>query len=190
MHPQRADRVRFDGVADPLLLTRLRAGDCGALETLLDRHWAAVYRYASRRTRSTETGASLAQSVFCSLWERRASWDDAVSARALLFRLARAAPLRRDRGGERGDRCNDSMALDCDPGATIASSETSRLCAAIRGVAATLHPRQREVFLLRVLDGLSYDEIAAVLLISGEIVAAELGEGLATMQSLLGPRLD
>lgn len=179
------------GPSDTVLLARLADDDAGALDALLERHWPALYRYALRKTGSADDAADVAQEVFCRLWERRAGWRARGSVKGLVFRLARNAAVsgqRRRRAHERAAR--QFVALAPAPAPPAASAERAELRAMLEHAIAALPARRREVFLLRMVDGLSYDEIAAAMDTSRQTVANQLSRALATLRASLGHFLD
>lgn len=179
------------GLSDTVLLARLAAGDAAALDALLERHWPSLYRYALRRTGSPDDAADIAQEVFCRLWERRADWRAHGSVKGLLFRLARNAAVTGQRRRRVRERAAHLLAdLAPDPTPATAAAERAELRAALERAIAALPARRREVFLLRMVDGLSYDEIAAAMDTSRQTVANQLSRALATLRTTLGHLLD
>lgn len=177
--------------SDAVLLAGLRAGDEAALEALLARYWSPVSLFALRMTGSRDAAEDVAQAVFCRLWERRASWRAQGSVRGLLFRLARNIAVsahRTDRARERADRGFADARVYSIPASLDA--ERAQLQAALERAIAALPARRREVFLLRMVDDLSYDEIAEVMHTSKQTVANQLSRALAALRPTLGHLLD
>lgn len=177
--------------SDATLLARLRAGDGRALDALLDRYWSPVFLFALRLTGSQDAADDVAQSVFCRIWERRAKWRAEGSVRGLLFRLARNIAISAHRREQAQDRAMRGFAESLStPTFPALSAERSELRAALECAIAELPARRREVFLLRMLDDLSYDEIARVMGTSRQTVANQLSRALATLRDALGQLLD
>jgi RNA polymerase sigma-70 factor (ECF subfamily) len=190
-----ADRVEAlasERPGDTALLLRIRADDASALDQLLERYWAQVYRYALRRTGSADAAADLAQDVFCRIWERRAVWRPDGSVRALLFRLARNAAVTQHRRRHARERASGVFAhLQGGRSApSVTAGDTADLRTALERAIAALPLRRREVFQLRMLDDLSYDEIAETMGTSRQTVANQLHRALATLRERLGHLLD
>jgi RNA polymerase sigma-70 factor (ECF subfamily) len=178
-------------VTDADLLKRLRTSDRGALDTLLERHWAVVYRYALRRTGSHDAASDVAQDVFCRVWERRATWRGDGSVRGLLFRLTRNATVSRFRRQRARQRAMQGfIALHVDDGPDSSPAERAELRGALRRAIADLPSRRREVFLLRMIEGLSYEEIAGAMGTSRQTVANQLSHALATLRRSLATLVD
>jgi RNA polymerase sigma-70 factor (ECF subfamily) len=187
--------VERTGAGDPppdaSLLERIRSDDAGALDILLARYWSPVFAYALRMTRSRDVAADVAQEVFCRLWDRRASWRPGDSVRGLLFRLARNTSVtehRRQRVRERATDGFVELYLERTP--ALLSAERAELRAALEREIAALPPRRREVFLLRMVHDLSYEEIAGVMGTSKQTVANQLSHALATLRRVLAHLLD
>jgi RNA polymerase sigma-70 factor (ECF subfamily) len=69
-------------------------------------------------------------------------------------------------------------------------AEHAEMNAAIEHAISLLPARRREVFLLRMMDDLSYEEIAAVMGTSRQTVANQLSRALATLRPALAHLLD
>jgi RNA polymerase sigma-70 factor (ECF subfamily) len=175
---------------DAELIRRLAADDAGALDTLLELHWAAVYRYVERRTGSREQAADVAQEVFCRLWERRSAWRADGSVRGLLLRLARNMAVSEHRRQQARARATTGFAELYLERAAPVPGERAELRGALEAAVAALSPRRREVFLLRMLDDLSYDEIAEVMGTTRQTVANQLSQALGALRATLADLLD
>lgn len=177
--------------SDAALLVRLRAGDAGALDDLLERYWSPVFLYALHLTGSEDAADDVAQGVFCRVWERRATWRAEGSVRGLLFRLARNIAISAHRRERAQDRAVLAFAEDVStPAGPALSAERAALRVALERAVAQLPARRREVFVLRMLDDLSYDEIAHVMGTSKQTVANQLSRALATLRLALADLLD
>lgn len=179
--------------APEVLLHRLRAGDEGALQILLQRHWTPLVAYVARIVEPVDAAEDVVQRTFLRLWERREEWSTEGSLRGLLFRIARNLALseRRSRGARlralegltaRGPRRSERTPAD-----HLADSELGR---ELERAIDALPGRRREVFVLRCVHGLSYAEVAEVMGISQQTVANQLSRGLATLRETLGHLLD
>lgn len=168
------------------LIARLRAGDAEALEILMGRYSARVYRLAFGITRSDADAEEVVQDVFLSLFrkigtfeERSAlgTWIYRVTANAALIKrrgkraelevhLEDYLPAFRDDGHRDGDR--DFLLADWSqqPDDVLLGVETR---AVLTRALERLPDDYRVVVLLRDLEGLSNEEAAEVL---GESVAS------------------
>jgi RNA polymerase sigma-70 factor (ECF subfamily) len=160
-----AQLPRDDDEEDRTLIARWQGGDERAATRLVERHAPSVARFlASLGER--EEAQELVQDTFVRAFGALESWRGEASFRSWLFTIARRLVLDRRRFGARQRRLSS---LDDDGvqelaggddvlGGVIAAESAVRLRAAVSSLTAL----QREVFLLRVIEGMSYKEIAAV----------------------------
>ncbi|AGC48343.1 MULTISPECIES: RNA polymerase sigma factor [Myxococcus] len=161
---------------DRLLLARAQDGDMSAFEALVEAHQDKVYGLALRMTRSEADAAEITQDTFLSAYQHLkdfrgdaafGSWVHRIAANHALMRLrhrrvaqAAEAELQGPEFTARGtladyplqdwSRDAEEKALDAELGH------------AIRQAADRLPEGYREVFLLKDVDGLSYEQIAEV----------------------------
>lgn len=158
----RADRAPGVETPDLELIARWRDGDERAATILVERHANAVARYAA--SLGERDGVDeVVQDTFVRAFGSLDTFRGDSSLRTWLFTIARRLVLDRRRNARRsrevgelgeGDASTEYDALD----GLIAREAQARMAGAL----ARLTPTQREVFALRVNDGLSYKEIATV----------------------------
>ncbi len=162
--------------SDLELLAQAQAGAMEAFETLVERHRDRVFGLALRMTRSEADAAEITQETFLAAYQHLAdfrgeaafgSWVHRIAANHSLMRLrhrrvVKAAeneltgPEFNERGSyveyPQGDwsRRADEKALDAELGE------------AIRRASDLLSEDYRQVFLLKDVEGLSYEEIAGI----------------------------
>lgn len=171
-----------DQPSDATLLARLAADDSSALDALLAKYWSPLTTFIARMTGSVEAAEDAVQETFCRVWERRASWRVEGSVAGLLFRLARNIAISEHRHLQAEERAAQ-VAGDASPTHHAAPElPDTELRALLEQAVATLPPRRREVFLLRVVHDLSYKEIAAVMGTSPQTVANQLSAALAALR--------
>jgi RNA polymerase sigma-70 factor (ECF subfamily) len=173
---------------DRELLARAQAGDMSAFESLVDRHEDKVYGLALRMTRSEADAAEITQDTFLSAYQHLGefrgeaafgSWVHRIAANNALMRLRRQKVLdivSDDLAGpeftERGSLA-DGPESDWSKRADdkILDEELGR---AIQEATDALPEGYREVFLLKDLEGLSYEEISEMVGISVPAVKSRL----------------
>ena len=152
-----------DAALDRALIERWKTGDERAATTLVERHAAALARFAVRLGMREEAD-ELVQDTFIRAFGALESFRSDSSLRTWLFTIERRlvidrrrASARRGKDVEVGDEhaASGYDALD----ALVADETSRRMAKAIGG----LTRMQREVFSLRVQEGRSYKEIAEVL---------------------------
>ena len=168
---------------DRELLSRAQAGDADAFEALVARHRDDVFALALRITRSEADAAEITQDTFLSAYQHLpqfrgdaafGSWVYRIAANNALMRLRRQRVKQAAESELRGPEFNErgSLVEPPNPSFVRAADEEmldAELGAAIQRATDQLPESYRQVFLLRDVDGLSYEEIAAV---TGESVAA------------------
>lgn len=149
--------------ADAELIKRWKAGDSRAATTLVGRHSQALARFAAS-SGEREGIEELVQDTFVKAFASLDTFRGDSSLRTWLFTIERRLMLDRRRAERReretvpiedADHVSEYGALDA-----IIAEETQEK---VRLSLDALSPMQREVFTLRVQQGLSYSEIATVL---------------------------
>lgn len=152
-----------DESSDEELIERWQGGDERAATALVTRHAPALGRYASSLGAWTEVD-ELVQDTFVRAFKSLDSFRRDASLRTWLFTILRRLLLDRRRAAQReraatgpagGDPTTSHDALD----ALLADEASRRLGRAVQG----LTPMQREVFTLRVSEGVAYRDIAELL---------------------------
>jgi len=151
-----------DARGDLDLIQAWRAGDQGAATALVARHAPAVARFVASAGEHADVD-EVVQDTFVRAFGAIDSFRADSSLRTWLFTIARRLLLDRHRAvrrrGERvaiseGDAATEFDALD----GMVADETQQRL----RRAVDRLSPKQREVFTLRVTEGLTYKDIADV----------------------------
>ena len=157
------DAIRSGDERDDLeLIDAWRAGDERAATTLVTRHAPAVARFLVSCGERREVD-ELVQDTFVRAFGALDSFRADSSLRTWLFTIARRLLLDRRRADRRrrdrveiaeGDAVTEVDALD-----RVVAGETEER---LRRAVERLSPKQREVFTLRVTEGLAYRDIADV----------------------------
>jgi RNA polymerase sigma-70 factor (ECF subfamily) len=153
----------YPGPSDAELVAMWQRGDEGAATELVRRHAAPIGRYLAARGATSAERDDLLQETFFRAFRGIAGWRAEGSLRGWLFRIA--ANLLKDRYRHDGGRVfveilDDDLVGRADPASELAATETA---VRLQEGLANLSPMQREVFLLRVEQGLDYKEVAVVL---------------------------
>jgi RNA polymerase sigma-70 factor, ECF subfamily len=151
---------RGDDPSDQELIARWKAGDERAATELVQRHASALARFAVSCGEQNDVD-ELVQDTFVRAFNSLDGFRGESSFRTWLFTIERRLLLDRRRSDKRrrdrteiqeGDAATEYDALD-----SLVADETQ---AKLREAVLHLSPTQREVFSLRVAEGLSYKEIA------------------------------
>lgn len=174
--------------ADAMLVARCRAGDRGAFETLFERHHARVFRLTLHILHDREAALDAVQETFIRAHRGLEHHGGARSFGGWLTRIAANLAVdglrRRQRAeaiaiGDDGGLVADVVAGGPGP---HEAAEAARLRGALERGLARLSPMQRIVIVMKELDGLSCEEIAAALRCSVGTVMSRLYYARVKMQ--------
>lgn len=184
--------------ADDLLLERARAGDRQAIEALLERHQAQIYRFGMKMCRDPEDAQDVLQDTLLSMARGVRDFRGASSISTWLYTIARNFCIKRRRRGELAPREERSLDTEMiaegrqliDPGQSpdeaLAGKEVER---ALQQAIRSLEPMYREVLLLRDAEGLTAPEVAEVLGVSVQAVKSRLHRARLSVRAQVAPLL-
>lgn len=160
---------------DSVLLGRAQQGDVPAFERLVERHRSQVFGLASRMLNSTDDAAEVTQEAFLAAYRHLpefrgdaafGSWVYRIAANFALMRLRHrkvAGEFEEPEGSpnfnERGSLIDSVADWGRDAEGQTLDAE---LRTAIEQASRGLPEEYRQVFVLRDLEGLPYDEIATL----------------------------
>jgi RNA polymerase sigma-70 factor (ECF subfamily) len=161
---------------DRQLVARAQAGDISAFEALVEAHRDKVYGLALRMTRSEADAAEITQDTFLSAYQHLkefrgdaafGSWVHRIAANNALMRLRHRRVVQAAEGELQGPEFTERGSLaEYPPQDWSRSAEGQILDAelgrAIQEATDRLPEGYREVFLLKDVEGLSYEQIAEV----------------------------
>lgn len=159
---------------DRQLVARAQAGDISAFEALVDTHRDKVYGLALRMTRSEADAAEIIQDTFLSAYQHLkefrgdaafGSWVHRIAANNALMRLRHRRVVQAAEGDLNGPEFTERGSLAEYPNRDWSRDAEDRILdaelgRAIQGATDRLPEGYREVFLLKDVDGLSYEQIA------------------------------
>jgi len=179
---------------DSALVALAREGDSQALESLIARHQARVYRFASKMCRNPDDAQEVLQETMLSLAKELGSFREDASLTTWLYAVARshcAKKLRRSKfAPERLESLDVEEALvpsadaRTDPEAATAAREVDD---ALRLAIGGLDDASREVLLLRDVEGLTAPEVASVLGTSPSAVKSRLHRARLAVRDAVAP---
>ena len=148
---------------DEELIERWKRGESRAATELVKRHADALARFATSAG-EREDIEELVQDTFVRAFSSLDNFRSESSLRTWLFTIERRLMLDRRRA-ERRERNvipidGSDIATEYDPLDGVIASETARK---VRQAIGSLSPMQRDVFTMRVEQGLAYREIATIL---------------------------
>lgn len=158
------------GPSDRELMRRLARGEREALELLMQRHYARLYRIALGYVRRPDDALDVAQEAFVKAFQNARRWNDQAEPGAWLTRIAVNAAIDGYRRSRRRSAAEEPLAVgDRDlrleaaeplPDRRVLGRELrERIERALQG----LPERQRAVFVLRHYEDLPLEEIGRTL---------------------------
>lgn len=180
--------------SDEALLTAARQGDRPALEALLERYQSRIYRYGLRMCGDPEDAKDVLQETMLAMARRVGALQGAGALPTWLYTVARSFCIKRRRGQHAPARSLDEIGgFDlqlADPARGPEERVAGRqIEAALAAAIADLNPGQREVLVLRDVEGLSAPQVAEVLGIRVEAVKSRLHRARVALRDRLAPAL-
>jgi RNA polymerase sigma-70 factor (ECF subfamily) len=176
------------------LLEAARAGSGEALEALLERHEARLYRFARRLCRHREDAEDVLQESLLAAARGIPGFRGASSLGTWLYTIARSFCIKKRR---RSVFAPAEVSLDTEASAARGVAdparrpdealEASRLEAALERAIAALDRPYREVLLLRDVEGLPAAEVARVTGLSVAAVKPRLHRARGRIRDALAP---
>ena len=167
-------------VSDAELLRRVYQGDQGAFRTIVDRHGRYLTGVAIALCGGNRTDAEdLVQETFVAALTSRFRGESAVRTWLVQILVRRSAMLRRSRKREQGQPVagETERSTRSEVSGTDAKLDLAQM---LEG----LSPDQRQVIVLRELEGLSYEEMAAALHVPRGTVESRLHRARAALKQL------
>lgn len=155
-------RVSLVVMDDADVVSRALAGDPDAFAILVDRHAGVCLRYATRMLGSRDDAEDVIQESLMRAFRALGSYDRSRAFRTWLLsivanRCRTALAMRRRR---------ERFVIAADPEDALATvavgDDESDEIKAVHWALAQLDARQREAFLLKHVEGLSYEEISNI----------------------------
>lgn len=151
------------GDVDGALLARVARGERKALGDLYERHQRALFRYLCQLTPDRGLAEEILQDSLVAVWQGSAGFEARSSVRTWIFGIARrqAHNALRRRGVSLADEDALADLEDPEPGPEARALSQDDIASLTRHI-ALLPLIHREVLALNFVNGLSYEEIAAV----------------------------
>ena len=179
-------RVDVDSMTDATLVRRVLDGDPRAFTLLVDRHLQPCLRFATRMLGGRHDAEDVTQEALLRAYRALATYDPAGSFRTWLFAIlvnrCRTSLLQRSRYVRRvvtDENAMQSAVSDDDAASTELRIEIER-------AVAMLEPEQREAFLLKHVEQLGYEEMAAVTGAGVSALKMRVKRACERLQELLG----
>jgi RNA polymerase sigma-70 factor (ECF subfamily) len=164
------------------LLSEAQAGNPAALESLLAMHRREVFRYGLRYCKTSEDAEDAVQETLWAATKSIRAFRRAASVTTWLFTIVRNKCHRMSRKASHGDLA-DVLPLLADPAdSTEDRIETEQVQRILASALASMEPMQREVILLRDVEGLTAPEAAQRLNLSVQALKSRLHRARASLR--------
>lgn len=177
------------------LLKKAAAGDMAAFEQLVIKYQAQVYNLALRMTGNPDDAADMAQEAFLRAWRGLNKFQFESSFSTWLYRLTSNVCIDFLRNAKRHqtipltytDTDGEEQTLELADDAPL-PEETAIIAeqqAQIIAAMAQLEPEHRQILTLRVVNDLSYSDIAAILQVKEGTVKSRLARARENLKKKL-----
>ncbi|MEH3034070.1 MAG: sigma-70 family RNA polymerase sigma factor [Aeromicrobium erythreum] len=175
--------------SDRALARDAALGDQEAFGEIVDRYGPDMFRFARRMVGDEHDARDVVQEALVSAWRNIGSFEARSTLRTWLYRLVnrRAVDLQRRRRPTPIDDVSLQGVLDRaldDPERDAIDGELVR---ALEAALEELPPSQRAAWLLREIEGLSYDEVAASLGVSPDSARGHLARARKNLAERMSP---
>jgi RNA polymerase sigma-70 factor, ECF subfamily len=195
---------RADDPSDEELLRRFNHGDPEAFAELVSRYQRPLYNFIRRSVRRRDRADELLQDVFMKVVQRSGDFKGSSKFSTWLYTIARNlcidhsrkmvfrrhqsldAPSRR--GDDAGPTLMDRQAASSP--ATDRAAAARTLQERIAEAVEELPEEQKEVFLLRHVEGMAFKEIAAIVEVPENTVKSRMRYALERLQRALADYRD
>ena len=191
--------VSLDSLGDHELMERYGDGDERAFAVLFDRHRRPVYNFILRSCGRTDVADELVQDVFLRVIKSAEGYEPRAKFTTWLYTIARNACIdaarRRSRadlhslqnpvGDDEEDTTHQQLLADDQARSGGVGADRKAFRDRLQQALETLPDKQREVFVLREISGLTFPEVADVVDAKVPTVKSRMRYALATLRGEL-----
>ena len=158
---RRSPLLKLQG--DEKLIAMARAGNPGAFEAIVDRYQGRLLGFCRQMLNSTEDAEDVLQEVFVNAYKAMLADEREINLRPWLYRIARNRCLNHLRKPKADAQETMDMVPEVDAASTAERVHNREEFRQILSDVNKLPETQRAALLLREMDALSYEEIAAAM---------------------------
>jgi RNA polymerase sigma-70 factor (ECF subfamily) len=169
-HPPVPQHAPWADASDRELLLGIREGEEAALNELIGRKTKPLLQLCQRILGGdAEEARDVVQVTFFKVWESRKKFDDRWSPNTWIYRIASNLAIDHLRSRRSRERSHEPVrqhllhVADGRASRDLSRLQQSEVAAIFRDLSAGLSEKQRMVFLLREIEGLSSPEVAEIL---------------------------
>jgi RNA polymerase sigma-70 factor (ECF subfamily) len=147
---------------DAAVVARVLGGDVEAFGLLIARYEPGLLRFSTRILGSADAAADAVAEGLVRAYRHLASCREPARFRTWVYRIVANRCKSHLARRPLGDVSLDDVTPPADPTDNEATLERDEQLALVGQALATLSPEKREAFVLKHVEGMSYDEMAAV----------------------------
>lgn len=183
---------------DHVLLERARGGDRQAIEGLLERHEAQIYRFGMKMCRDHEDAKDVLQDTLLAMARTVRDFRGASSLSTWLYTIARSFCIKKRRRSKFAPPVVHSLDTDAEAQVNELADPAKgpeealagrRVDDALEQAIRSLEPMYREVLVLRDVEGLTAPEVAEVLGVTVQAVKSRLHRARLSVRAQVAPLL-
>jgi RNA polymerase sigma factor (sigma-70 family) len=158
---RRSPLLKLQG--DERLIAMARSGNAGAFETIVDRYQGRLLGFCRQMLGSTEDAEDVLQEVFVNAYRAMLADEREINLRPWLYRIARNRCLNHLRKPTADAQESMDMVPEVEAASTAERVHNREEFRQLLSDVSKLPETQRTALLLREMDALSYEEIAAAM---------------------------
>jgi RNA polymerase sigma-70 factor, ECF subfamily len=168
VHSTPTPRPVWGEVSDRELLLAVREGEEAALAELIARKTKPLLQATQRILGDLEEARDVVQVTFFKVWENRRKFDERWSPNTWIYRIASNLAIDHLRSRKSRERSHEPVrqhllhVADGTAQRDLARLQDGEVAAIFRELSAGLSEKQRMVFLLREIEGLSSPEVSQI----------------------------
>ena len=168
VHSTPTPRPAWGEVSDRELLLAVREGEEAALAELIARKTKPLLQATQRILGDLEEARDVVQVTFFKVWENRRKFDERWSPNTWIYRIASNLAIDHLRSRKSRERSHEPVrqhllhVADGTAQRDLARLQDGEVAAIFRELSAGLSEKQRMVFLLREIEGLSSPEVSQI----------------------------
>jgi RNA polymerase sigma-70 factor, ECF subfamily len=170
------------------IISKAIAGDAQAFRSLVEKHQGFAYSLAFRFLANRTDAEDATQEAFVRLWKNMAGYRREIKLTTWLYKIVTNICLDHLKS-PKNKRSRQLINVDesiADKIGTDGQLINQELQEAIIEMAQTLTPKQKAVFILRDLEGLTVDEVGSALNMASWNIKSNLYHARVKMAQLLG----
>jgi RNA polymerase sigma-70 factor, ECF subfamily len=166
---RQSPRPSWAEASDRDLLMAVRQGEEPALNELIGRKTKPLLQLCQRILSDAEEARDVVQVTFFKVWENRTKFDDRWSPNTWIYRIASNLAIDHLRSRKSREKSHEPVrqhlrqVADGRAHRDLSRLQQTEVAMIFRELSAGLSEKQRMVFLLRELEGLSSPEVAEIL---------------------------